>query len=44
MMERPFRDKLVHQPGISSTYVMSHHGANRVWTVNEQVPHPEQAC
>ncbi|PUB28754.1 hypothetical protein C8K30_103175 [Promicromonospora sp. AC04] len=25
-------------------YVMSHPGANRFWTVYEQVPHPEQAC
>jgi hypothetical protein len=25
-------------------YVMAHQGVNSVWTVNEQVPHPEQAC
>lgn len=25
-------------------YVMRHQGANSMWTVNEQVPHPEQAC
>jgi hypothetical protein len=25
-------------------YVMAHQGLNSVWTVDEQVPHPEQAC
>ena len=25
-------------------YVMRHQGLNSIWTVNEQVPHPEQAC
>ena len=25
-------------------YVMAHQGVDSVWTVNEQVPHPEQAC
>ena len=25
-------------------YVMRHQGPNSIWTVNEQVPHPEQAC
>jgi hypothetical protein len=25
-------------------YVMAHQGIDSVWTVNEQVPHPEQAC
>jgi hypothetical protein len=25
-------------------YVMRHQGPGSVWTINEQVPHPEQAC
>ena len=25
-------------------YLMRHQGLDSVWTVNEQVPHPEQAC
>lgn len=25
-------------------YVMRHQGPESVWTINEQVPHPEQAC
>jgi hypothetical protein len=25
-------------------YVMRHQGPDSVWTINEQVPHPEQAC
>lgn len=25
-------------------YVMRHQGRDSIWTVNEQVPHPEQAC
>lgn len=25
-------------------YVMRHQGPDSIWTVNEQVPHPEQAC
>jgi hypothetical protein len=25
-------------------YVMRHQGPNSYWTVNEQIPHPEQAC
>ena len=25
-------------------YVMRHQGADSIWTVNEQLPHPEQAC
>lgn len=25
-------------------YVMAHQGVDSVWTVNEQVPHPERAC
>jgi hypothetical protein len=25
-------------------YVMAHQGVDSVWTVNEQAPHPEQAC
>ena len=25
-------------------YVMRHQGLDSIWTVNEQVPHPEQAC
>lgn len=25
-------------------YVMAHQGIDSVWTVNKQVPHPEQAC
>lgn len=25
-------------------YVMAHQGVDSVWTVNEQTPHPEQAC
>ncbi|WP_423462809.1 hypothetical protein ACO229_22120 [Promicromonospora sp. MS192] len=25
-------------------YVMRHQGAGSYWTVNEQIPHPEQAC
>ncbi|MFJ3402714.1 hypothetical protein [Promicromonospora sp. NPDC090134] len=25
-------------------YVMRHQGVDSIWTVNEQVPHPEQAC
>lgn len=25
-------------------YVMAHQGVNSVWTVNEQIPHPERAC
>ena len=26
------------------SYVMAHQGLNSVWTVDEQIPHPEQAC
>lgn len=25
-------------------YVMRHQGPDSVWTINEQIPHPEQAC